>query len=235
VESDVDTLELNDIVFKDTSSFLNFAKIRGDNPRRLVVMLRHTDVKHLEFKYEDIQYIPPYGADTKGEPYVEAKQYFAEIIRSQKLLHNENGAILAETDSIRLENSRYYFGGVASAVESWWNFFGFYKPQVIVSILEVFSVVFFINLLFFRKILATYDVSDFSKAREKFIDTKKWFLRNAYNFILCIIYTGYLFFGLRFETGKLKFTNLALLIWVTIQYAVGIVCLAYLANLIIAK
>jgi hypothetical protein len=52
--------------------------------------------------------------------------------------------------------------------------------------------------------------------------------------IYCLIYTSYLFWGLKLDFGKLKLANIPRAMLVIFQYLIGIICLAYLANYIIS-
>jgi hypothetical protein len=53
--------------------------------------------------------------------------------------------------------------------------------------------------------------------------------------LLCCVYTGFVFYGLKFDLNALKSHRIGLLLLLILQYILGIISLAYIANLIITK
>ena len=165
--------------------------------------------------------------------YVEGK--FKEIIESQRINNNQEGAIDASIDSAKFEDQQHFLTYLFIPVKSWWNNYGYDKGKVITSSLELFGIVWFINLILFRKILDIYTYGEISKEQKGSSRFRSKVKRQLYLSLLCLIYSGYLFFGLKFEINKLKLKSLWLAFWVIGQYVVGIICLAYIANLVITR
>lgn len=71
------------------------------------------------------------------------------------------------------------------------------------------------------------------RVTEKYEDSllKQYFFRTIY----CFIYTGYIFWGIKLKLENIKLSNVSLALWIIFQYIVGIICLAYIANIIITR
>jgi hypothetical protein len=231
----IDTIELDNVTFANSTTVLDLGNILYWYKDPIFLKLNNVEASQLKFNYQYIRYIPDPRSDFQGHYYSEAKQNFTKIIAAQRKSHNDNATIVASTDSIRLENNRYYGGEELNMLEEWWNYFGFFKPQVLVSIAEAFGVVLLINFILFGYLVDAYDMSEFYLARQFTYGQKNYFLKLANRFFLCLFYSGYLFFGLRLEITKLKLNNLFIVGWITIQYLIGIVSLGYIANLVISK
>lgn len=118
----------------------------------------------------------------------------------------------------------------------WWNY-GYDRKLVIYNSLLIFVFFLFTNLFLFRYLADVYMPVQFrildSKLMDKYgsIKGKKAIKYRLYKTPLILIYTAYVFWGL-----KLDFKDVSIkigLVLLLTEYIAGLICLAYIANYLI--
>jgi len=140
------------------------------------------------------------------------------------------------------ELKRYRYGRDHSYflnwIDSYWWDYGYKKSLIIRNSLILMLMFFVINLFFYHRLIhETYVIDEFV-SNDKTIDTrfkKSKFKKYAYKGIYCFLYTGFVFWGVKIDLHKIRFHWILPALYIILQYLVGLVCLAYLANYIISK
>lgn len=124
---------------------------------------------------------------------------------------------------------------ITSFLKRNWNNYG-YEPHLVFrnsALLMMFF--FFFNLFLYPKILYKgYPIDEFILANAV-VRKRKGFKVRMLNVAYCFIYTGFIFWGLKLSPEKIRVSRLGYSIYLIFQYLVGLVCLAYIANIIITK
>lgn len=116
-----------------------------------------------------------------------------------------------------------------------WNNFGYDNTLVFMNSVLVMLFFFLVNLFFYPAMLNKgYSLKQFIEAdklaRKK---NKNIWLTEIRNIVNCFLYTFFIFFGLKLDIEKLKVSNIGYSILIFIQYVIGIICLGYIANIIL--
>jgi hypothetical protein len=118
-----------------------------------------------------------------------------------------------------------------------WNEYGYKKDLIFWNSL-------FISLFFFALNLISYPYINwkgyyFEEFRQSEIRIRKrypnrWLaeLRITWD---CLLYTLFLFWGLKLDISKIKISNIGYTLLVLTQYVAGLICLAYIVNIVITK
>jgi Pentapeptide repeats (9 copies) len=109
----------------------------------------------------------------------------------------------------------------------WWNF-GYNKE--LIFLWTIFFALLFTSLNYFKleKLnTSTYPIDYLPKDYSKMTISRKYW----YSFV----YTSIIFFRLTLNVDKLSFNNIRGTIYILMIYALGLLCLAYMANFIIQK
>ena len=169
---------------------------------------------------------------------------YNKIIEIQKKYGYDDGLRKAD---IELRQFQYSQEGAWGSVKNWldgnWWYYGYEKQNTILNSFAIYGLFFLINLGLYKKLLhRTYTVeqlSEIDKDQNHQRSTSKinepvykTYIRNA---VYCLIYTGFIFWGLKFSYEKLKLKNLGLSLLLIFEYTSGIVCLAYIANYILSR
>ncbi|PIF43680.1 hypothetical protein CLU96_0592 [Chryseobacterium sp. 52] len=118
-----------------------------------------------------------------------------------------------------------------------WNYFGYEKNMIFQNSIMLMLFFFSFNLLFFPKILYQgYYMREFTIA-DRFIRRtypNPWLLE-VRNMVNCFFYTFFVFWGLKLDIENLKVSNIWYCSLILLEYVVGIICLGYIANIIISR
>ncbi|KXX69279.1 hypothetical protein AVL50_19875 [Flammeovirga sp. SJP92] len=125
----------------------------------------------------------------------------------------------------------------------WWDY-GYNKTLVFKNVILIFFFFYFINIIYSipysysfknrvlrkrnvqNKLVLTYDM----KPIDFLLKSKKRWVRYGY---YTLLYTAFIFFGLKMDFKEIKYHKIGNAFLIYFQYAVGLICLAYLANTII--
>jgi hypothetical protein len=133
-------------------------------------------------------------------------------------------------------------GKIHDFVECHWWDYGYNKGKVIVNSLYLFLIFTFINILIYPVLLSTYYPLKFKELEQRLTDrySKYQTYPGRLYFHLAripsiILYTAYLFWGLRLDLNEIEIRNYLPLTLIIIEYTIGVISLAYIANYIISK
>lgn len=108
----------------------------------------------------------------------------------------------------------------------WWDY-GYDKNRIFLWSFLLFLIFTFINTLLLRKKVLFEKVIE-SKKLNALLSNKSYPA-----IVISFFITGYLFFGLKFDVENLKYKNITLTFYLFFVYVVGLICIAYMANLVI--
>ena len=199
--------------------------------------LRKVDMSKFDFDYSHFQFIP-LSMDMyreENEWYSDVTSIYQSIIASQTRLNNAAGIKASSVELAKFQDSQSWYAWPIIPLKIWWNNYGFDKSKVVLSSLELFAIFFVINLFFFGSLLDHYDVAELKNARTEAANMHYLVFRRTYRFFLTMIYTGIIFYGLKFDFTKLSTKNLAVVLLLFSEYTAGLIAIAYIASLIIVK
>jgi len=243
--SNADTITIDSATFRSEKSKLTLSS--PERPKT-VLLLKNVDAEKLNLDYSKFHFVyfpvKKYGKDENAWK-SDIIKMFTGLIASQQRLNNQQGIEDASIEMGVFQDTIMTIGPIKiGKIISWvkihWNNYGFNKGRVVGASLELFIVFIFINLFIFKKLIPIYEVPQIRLAHKNSYDIRNPFYRVCFRTLLCAFYTGYIFFGLKFDFTTLKFastklSSVGLIILLLIQYVLGIVSLAYIANLIITK
>lgn len=91
-----------------------------------------------------------------------------------------------------------------------------------------------LNFIFWEKIIDTYDPA---KYKEGFlsISSDNKFKKVMKQILYVLYFTFFIFLGLRIDFEKLKLQNFKTIGLILLEYSIGIVCTAYILNIILTQ
>ncbi|TRX52377.1 hypothetical protein FNH22_21940 [Fulvivirga sp. M361] len=124
-----------------------------------------------------------------------------------------------------------------------WSDYGYDKSRIWLFTGGFFLLFLLINWLRLPRL--AFNVYPIDKISEQLYQNRKYKISlrkkgryphfNFSNLILAVYYTALIFFGLRMSTDKIEFKKHFSVGYIFLQYVVGLICLAYLANYIISS
>jgi hypothetical protein len=115
----------------------------------------------------------------------------------------------------------------------WWNY-GYNKELIVRNALILLLVFSLINLFWFKYLL--FEVYSMQSITVKYSESNgKPFVRFLNNLLLCLIYTSFVFVGLKIDIEKMKFKNIWAACYVLFIYLVGLICTGFMINFILNK
>lgn len=242
VKSNADFTALNHIQV-DSSSFINFKKVcfisdisgsgkiriskTNESPGELV--LGDVDLNYLIISDPGIHL----SVDTGLTDQAKINMYKQLIVKYEDLKD------LKKEYDIGLQRLNYKISGdhfMPWVRESWDNF-GYDKSLIFINSIYLMLFFFSINLLCYPKMIRSgYHLKEFATAdtRIKAKYSNNWRIEMGTAFY-CLVYTFFIFWGLKLNVEKLRVSNIGYTILILVQYFVGIVCLAYIANIVITR
>jgi hypothetical protein len=226
-----DTLEL--INFRSNPP-LNFKGAVRSSTRNRIIHLRilSKDVDKIDFEYHNFKlyfrgdetYDDKIGVYTSLLESFKRKGYSSSYEKLDKefkeFQHKESGRL----------------GYLANwVVKNWWDY-GYNKSLVFRNAIILNLLFFIINIFFFDKLINHgYKIRKFvlvnSSLEKKYASSQ---VRLAlFKAPYVFLYTCYIFWGLRLDINNLGIHRIWLFGYILTQYVTGVICLAYLANLII--
>jgi uncharacterized membrane protein len=144
-----------------------------------------------------------------------------------------------EFQEIKYTHGGFGWGTIANFFSKHWSDYGYDKGLVIINSIRLFFIFFGFNLLFFERLLkGGYTVEKIARANmalNKKYGKNRRILKSWVQIRYVFVYTCYIFWGIRLNVEKLGIRKFSLFIYVMLQYTVGIVCLAYIANIILTE
>ncbi|MES2108416.1 MAG: hypothetical protein V4577_06710 [Bacteroidota bacterium] len=199
--------------------------------------LRKVEMSKFNFDYSHFQFIPLAVEMYRDENewYSDVTSIYQGIIASQTRLNNAAGIKASSIELAEFQDSQAWYAWPIIPLKIWWNNYGFDKSKVVLSSLELFCIFLFLNLFFFRALLEHYDVAELKNALNSSTAMRSITFQRTYRFFLVLIYTGIIFYGLKFDFTKLSTKNLGIVLLLFFEYTAGLIAIAYIASLIIVK
>lgn len=232
-----DTLEFvwTDILKLDGD--LNLTQYNRQKSRTKVcnLVLWGVDISKIKIYYDDFKLVFPESGNFLYEDKV--------FIYQQLLSNFKQKGIIDSFEKLDKEFSELKYTGRGNSLgyilnwidRHWWDY-GYNKFLVVRNAIFLNFIFFLMNIFIYKKLL--YD----GYRMEKFVVTNEMlerkYLDNSFNKLIfelpyIFLYTSYIFWGLRLDVERINVQRIGIFIYVLIQYLVGVVCLAYMANLII--
>lgn len=233
---------VNSFAMNNLPDTLDFFGITVREPLRLrdnfspgrihYISLTRSDIDKLDWEYQDFKlYFPsPATYDYKVGIYSSVMEHFK---RNGYTISYEN--LDKEFQEFIYLGSGNWFGGFLNWVDkNWWDY-GYNKFLVVRNAIYLNILFFLINLFVFHSLVNHgYNIQKFVRVNADINDKypnrfRRTLVKSPYIFL----YTSFIFWGLSLKIDNLGIHRIGLFSYVLLQYIVGVVCLAYIANLII--
>jgi uncharacterized protein YjbI with pentapeptide repeats len=197
------------------------------------IRLEDVDVSKIHFDYFHFKLlmVGEFGDPLDNE---KANYIYESILKNFKEKGQMNSYELLDVEYKKFRD-RSYLKWQSHLNEIWWNF-GYDKTKVIFNSFALLMFFSIINMLIFSKMKEGYIIEEIDKATErlnnKFISKKRKFLLR---YFYCFYFTNHLFWRIRLDIENIKLTNAFIALWILFQYLIGLVCLAFIANMIVGK
>ncbi|MGF7075327.1 hypothetical protein [Mucilaginibacter sp. 3215] len=229
-----DTVIISNIDFEKESRDVNFDDIDFANNYSRVLKIGNIDLERFKIPYDKYKII--IDETTKYEQRLMIYQKVLNKLREQGLF--EKFEVLDKSyQEVKLVHNGHYIINFIS--KNWWDY-GYNKSKVTINAFILYLIFFLINLLLFDTITKVYYPSNI----ESYIHNKaihdKVFHKNKLTQLITkspsvLLYTAFIFWGLKLDLKELKIKNWWALILIVFEYTIGVICLAYIANYIITK
>lgn len=233
----LDTLTLDNVWFSSESALLDITQLTtGNSNSRTILRINKVPLEKIRIDYKKTLAIPFSLGDNFNTNYRNSIEFILRsIMDNQKEALNDKGYELAAADLSKYHDSKKPLGWVVVSLKSWWNNYGLDKERVVRASFVIYLFCALLNMLWRKALKETYPIKTIEEA---FILTKSEHnqLRKVLRWLfLNLTYTAYIFFGIKLDIEKLQLGRFRAAMWVVFQYVLGIICLAYIANLILSK
>jgi hypothetical protein len=188
---------------------------------KIRLYLHGTDVSKVRFNYRDFTIV-------LDDWRYDEKQILYKVLKDQyEKLGMRESYMLADIDAQNLEyDNGNWFNFVSGRISWWWWHFGYDKSRVLKNSAILFIIFFGINLL-----VGLPNLLSKGYPIKKIPTQNIWWRKFIYTFL----FTGIVFWGINLDKKTLNLEHLRYVFYILLQYLVGLICLAYLANFIISK
>jgi hypothetical protein len=230
-------IRLIDVSFVGQNDFLDLTEFQNINGKECLIQIKNTSLNNIRLNYRNFKlYFPNVIGDK--EPAALKEYTLTQLLENQR----RNG-FLDGYEKVDKEFKKYHYlkGNLASGRflnwldSNWWDY-GYNKSLIVRNGIILMIFFFVLNLLCFKfLVFKTYILTEFVEAykRVQSRNSKRSLWRHFKLGIYCLIYTAFIFWGLRIDLTKLKLQNIPAVILILSQYLMGLVCLGYLANYIL--
>jgi len=226
-----DTLEIDYVRFTNPNSILNIS-LDSVTTKLCNILFVNAEISNMEIHipYFNICFAPNTSDEEKHYIYLKLLENFTTRKQNQSYESADK-----QFRKFKYTHSGSWLGFLVNWIDKHWWDYGYNKYLVIRNAVLLNFFFFFINLFLFRKLVNVgYKILKFSRINAA-IDKK---YKNRFKNLLVkspyiFLYTSYIFWGLKLDINNLSIHKLSLFSYVFLQYIVGLVCLAYLTNLII--
>ncbi|MBO9202618.1 MULTISPECIES: hypothetical protein [Niastella] len=195
---------------------------------------------NIKFNYEYFKLILNDKLTTSYKDYI-----FRQLLEMQQRNNFSYGyeKIDKEYRQFKYLNKSYLLGNFQNWLDAVWWDYGYDKFKVVVNSFIIFFLLSFLNFFLYSKLVYAYYPDKFKQIDERlkannmddqpsfWIKAKIFFTRN----LVILIYTGFIFWGLKLDFKELELRKPLYLLIVIFQYIIGLICLAYIANYVITK
>jgi hypothetical protein len=188
------------------------------------------DIARLKLDYTYFNLFLPATISTSKK-----EEVYKAMIENQRNAGYLEGLKKADIEFQRFENDNGGpWGKFKNWLLPWWNNYGYEKEKIFQIAAWAFLGVFLINLCMLIPLIKNgYPLTEFIEAVEK-LERKNIFLKILLYPLYCIFFTGIVFWGLKIDLDKVKISS-GFAIWIFTQYIIGLVLLAFIANVVIGK
>ncbi len=232
-KSDIEIGITDTILFYSVESYrsITLTKARLNKPKLRYIYLNRTDLNILNFPDYDIRFIV-----STDQPYASQVRLYKQLVAHYADIKDEKRVYDIQLQKLVNKHENRW---LVNWVEEHWSNYGYDKNLIFRNSLYLMLFFFLMNLFVFRypRILYNgYRIVEFITADQRITDKypQRWQYQIV-KMVLCMVYTGYIFWGVKLSVDKIKLSNLTVTLWIITQYVTGIICLAYIANVIITK
>lgn len=227
--------------FQNPQSLLDFTRFHIDSTSgicRLTIHDMKEGIKYVKLNYENFRL----DFDEATTPW-ERESTYKELLDEQQRDGFTAGHEKLDKEYRRFEYTRdgSRFGKLQNWLDEWWWDYGYKKYRVITNSFKIFGVFVLLNILIYSWLIRVYFPEKFRALDERLTDqVAGWRWGNRLFFYLLripgiIVYTAFVFWGLKLDIKEMELKRPVFYLILIIEYAVGLVCLAYIANYIITK
>lgn len=246
-----DEIDFRNTILPDTLFFnkveiergvIDFTRSKIDQSRTVCnINLIGTDISKINFRYKRFNLCFPPETDVD----IKEGAYERLLNRTKELGYSGSYEKLdKEYQEFQYlsENNLWY--SLINLIEKYWWGYGYDNWRIFVNTIILFVVFVAFNAFNFTKmIMKVYVLDDYKRSYLEHAFGKRKFRRVIKAFSFSILYTSLIFFGLKFSLDKLRYSELMksglisrlLLFYFFFMYTVGLVCLGFIANVIIAN
>lgn len=228
-----DTIDFSQI--RRIGQVIDFSFVKTDTLKdgECVIFLEGTDISKIKLNYLQFRL-----AFKTNDPAVR-KGLYEQLINVQKQYGFNDGLEKLDKEYRDYKNKQEGNYALNIIQKTWWGY-GYDTYKVFECSLLIYMLFTIVNFFFLSKMMnEVYEVSKL-KAQYRMIiysntpsNISQRVNRNLHIFIISMIYTSVIFFGIKFDPDKLHFKNYLGLAYFFLVYTSGIVCLAYMAHIII--
>jgi hypothetical protein len=228
-----DTLELMDVDLSGPQSKIDLYTLKPAEKTCYISFFR-VDFDKVEFNYNYYRLFFPkhYLLD-----YEEKVNVYHQLLNKFRVkgMYQSYEKLDREFKEFKYLEGKGFGGSVLNWVDRHWWGYGYSKFLVVRNALLLNFIFFIINSFVFRQLVHRgYRIEKFARINtelnKKF---KKPFTRYLAKSPYVFLYTSYIFWGLRLDVNNISVHKIGMFAYVLLQYVTGVVCLAYVANLII--
>jgi hypothetical protein len=243
--SRIDTLEFQNTILPDTivlknldlftmPGFIDFthSQVSGNTNKLLLI----GDIDFSKLKIPLTKYT--IKIDNEGD-YEDQITLYQTVIKKLKEsgLNKKAEALDKKYQEIQYKHNGNHIINFVS--KHWWDY-GYDKSKVVINSFYIYFIFFFVNLLAFNSITKVYyppniESYNYSKSVNDKVKHTNRFTKLIFKTPSVLLYTAFIFWGLKLDLKELKIKNWWALILVVFEYTIGVICLAYIANYIITK
>lgn len=227
-----DTIVLNNLDLSDMSEYIDLTgSQKTNNPNKLLV-LGNIDFSKLKIPLTKYTI----KIDDNGEYEDQITLYQTVINKLKELGLNKKAEVLDKRyQEIQYKHNNNYLINIVSRY--WWDY-GYNKSKVFTNSCILFFIFFIINMLFFDNLLKVYlpnNIEEYYYNLNRTSNYSTKLKRIIGKTPIMLLYTAFIFWGLKLDVKDLKVKHWPSLTLIIVEYSVGIICLAYLANYVLSK
>jgi hypothetical protein len=223
-------------IYLTAITFLNDATLDlmslEDNTVNKLTLLKLSiyDIPKVKFNYAHFKWV-----FDKNDSRERIEETYKLLINEQNKYGFNDGAEKADIEFQQFENK---YAGTWGAFKNWllpwWNYFGYKKENIFGIAAWAFLGVFSINLFMLIPLIKKgYPLSGFTEAIDK-LAQRNLFLKVLLYPTYCLYFTTIVFWGLKLDIDKVRVGN-GFALWIFTQYIIGLVLLAFIANVVVGK
>ncbi|UTW62150.1 hypothetical protein KFE98_19415 [bacterium SCSIO 12741] len=242
-----DTLTLKDLVIENQID-LSQNNVIGERNTPCVLVIDESVIGKLKLRYSNFQLLIP---EELSSVQFEQYSYLFETLLSD---HQEYG-FMASYETLDKDYQRFKLsqnpndsklvqsiGKILSLLNEYWNGYGYEKERIWFNSFFLIFLFGLINWILFPFLISeVYPIKAIAESNNRLVaqkinrsqNVKHFFLmRNPY---MVFFYTCLIFFGLKISVENLKFDHKISVVYILLQYTMGLICLAYMANFVISS